>query len=506
MTFSFNLIDSPWIPCIDIEGRAVELSLQETLVRAHTLRELGGESPLVTAALYRLLLAVTHRVYNGPEGYDAWAAIWEARRFDAAKIVTYLTHWRERFDLFHPERPFYQVADDRVKAGSITTLTHDLAYGAMLFDHHSQDIAFTPVEAALALLVAQSFKFCGTKGPTMQFTDAPWARDVIFFIAGDNLYETLMFNLFRYPDEHIIGDNPKDCPAWEMDDPFLPNRSLPLGYLDYLTWQNRRVMMFPEQTSRGILVNRITVAPGLRLSERIIDPLKHYIIKDKKNAPTPLRFSEDRALWRDSTALFELDNEKHHPLRAFQWIAALIEEGYLEESRRYHYFAFGLASELGKDKTNFYRSERYPLPIEYLQRKTTLDALKDAIQMAENVSNQLWGAARTLAFIALKPDVDPQDRNVKIPPEVSNMIEQWGIKRQYWAQLEVPFRRILEQVPQDRDAALTEWQQTLRRAAWRAFDGIAENLAANPRTLKASVRGREQLARGLANVFEPQKP
>jgi len=65
---------------------------------------------------------------------------------------------------------------------------------------------------------------------------------------------------------------------------------------------------------------------------------------------------------------------------------------------------------------------------------------------------------------------------------------------------------MLETLPADRDGALADWQRTLRRAAWSAFDGIAENLAANPRTLKAAVRAREQLAAGLGKaVPEPKE-
>jgi hypothetical protein len=33
-TFSFNLIDQPWIPCIDLQGRYAELSLWEMLANA----------------------------------------------------------------------------------------------------------------------------------------------------------------------------------------------------------------------------------------------------------------------------------------------------------------------------------------------------------------------------------------------------------------------------------------------------------------------------------------
>ena len=132
-----------------------------------------------------------------------------------------------------------------------------------------------------------------------------------------------------------------------------------------------------------------------------------------------------------------------------------------------------------------------------------MEALQSALQMAEEVSNQLWGAARTLAWVLLKPEVDPQDRTAKAPPEVGNLVEQWGVKRRYWAQLEVHFRRTLEALPQDRDAALSDWQQTLRQTAWAAFNGIAEDLAGDPTALKAVVKAEGQLAGGLAKLFKP---
>ena len=113
MTVSFDLITQPWVPCVDGEGRPLELGLAETLARSHELRELEGESPLVTAALHRLLLAVLHRVF-GPAGYESWRALWEAEQFDAAALDAYFDRWRDRFDLFHPTRPFYQAADARV--------------------------------------------------------------------------------------------------------------------------------------------------------------------------------------------------------------------------------------------------------------------------------------------------------------------------------------------------------------------------------------------------------
>ena len=46
MTYSFNLIDQPWIPCAHPNGLMEEFSLRETLARAHDLRGVQGDSPL----------------------------------------------------------------------------------------------------------------------------------------------------------------------------------------------------------------------------------------------------------------------------------------------------------------------------------------------------------------------------------------------------------------------------------------------------------------------------
>ena len=182
MSPQFNLVDMPWIPCIRRDGQSVELGLRDALQRAHELRELGGESPLVTAALYRLLLAILHRVY-GPDGYDTWYTLWQARRWDPAPLEAYFTHWYDRFDLFHPKRPFYQAADERVKPKSVTSLVHDVASGnnATLFDHHTDDrgLTLTPAQAARFLVAAQSFGLAGLSGLPQKFTDGTCALGII---------------------------------------------------------------------------------------------------------------------------------------------------------------------------------------------------------------------------------------------------------------------------------------------------------------------------------------
>ena len=67
MSHSFNLIDQPWIACITDEGKFAEVSLRGLLARAHELREISCETPIISASI--LPLAILHRVF-GPEDDD----------------------------------------------------------------------------------------------------------------------------------------------------------------------------------------------------------------------------------------------------------------------------------------------------------------------------------------------------------------------------------------------------------------------------------------------------
>ena len=85
MKYSFNLVDQPWISCLDQLGLTKELSIKQTFGQAHELRGFQGESPLVNAALYRLLLAFLHRLF-GPANMNEWNKLWHAGKFDMSRI------------------------------------------------------------------------------------------------------------------------------------------------------------------------------------------------------------------------------------------------------------------------------------------------------------------------------------------------------------------------------------------------------------------------------------
>ncbi len=107
MTYSYNLIDQPFIPVIDLNGIPQEVSLLDVLIKAPSFSRISASLPHTNAALYRLLLAVLHRVF-GPTTLDEWERLWRKGAFDAQSLETYLRKWQSRFDLFASNRPFFQ--------------------------------------------------------------------------------------------------------------------------------------------------------------------------------------------------------------------------------------------------------------------------------------------------------------------------------------------------------------------------------------------------------------
>ncbi len=210
MTASFNLVASPWIPCVTLHGDTVHLGLMDALLRSHELREIADPSPLIVASLHRLALAILHRVF-GPANRAAWGELWRAGRWPEKPLQRYFDQWYERFDLFHPEHPFFQAPDERVKPKSVLHLIYSTGNNPTLFSHETdeQAKALSAAEAARALLASQTFHIAGLSGLEEKFTDAPWTRGVCFLVQGETLFQTLALNLIRYPEsEGRVQDNP----------------------------------------------------------------------------------------------------------------------------------------------------------------------------------------------------------------------------------------------------------------------------------------------------------
>jgi CRISPR system Cascade subunit CasA len=515
MPFRFNLTESPFIPCVMADGKLKELGLLDTLLQAHTIREIRDGSPLVTISLHRLLLAILHRIF-GPASLNAWKELWCARRLDAAALTRYFERWKGRFDLFDTDHPFYQTAGMTTESPhSVGALFDELASGhnATLFDHSfdesppSADFGM----AARGLVARQSFAIglgkppkvwiggCITKVGDLQ--DGPLTRGVLLLMRGNSLFETLLSNLSLY----VPSD--EDLPVWERDDPEqLMSMPRATGRLDLYTWQSRRLRLVSPEPGAPAVVNGVHFAQGRKPQKDAIDPLKPYY-RGEKRGWLPFSLKADRGLWRDSAALLELAHDKDQPVAALNWVARATAQGIVPRGRMYSLDAIGLGTRSGKARSVFlWRHDRMPLPSAYLQDAELVACLRGSLDKAEEVGSVLrqgvWAlASEVLAPGDRKPDTD----------RVRAMVDSLAPERSYWPRLEIPFRNLLVQLAGqadviDRQQTLARWvcQQLYERAV-NAFDEVAEQLDNSARMLRAVAVARSSVIANLSKVTEQYK-
>ncbi len=504
MNPSFNLIDQPWIPCITSEGEFVEVSLRGLLARAHKLREISCETPIMSASILPLTLAILHRNF-GPANTREWGKLWSAGKFNMPTLDSYFDKWYPRFDLFHPEQPFYQAEEKHTPPSSLIHIIHTSGNTATLFNHNNEfaGVEISPAKAAHQLLASRLFHTGGT-GPSAgkgrgryYFKDSSFARGVIFWARGENLFETLMFNLIRYTDEYPMLNTAQDMPAWEMDNSF-EHRKAPHGYLDYLTWSNNRIKLIPEMDSGGVYVHKATVVPTLELSKDFISPQKRHnkVIKRKETTYPPLRFTREKALWRDYHSLLPQDNNDLLPA-TIRWCARLADYGQLEDSHVIQLMATGMATDPGKAKIYFYRREVMPLPLKLLRKEEYVSDIAGALKRAEEVAGKLRNALNTLAEHVLQRGAegrpDTTDRR--------NLVTQWNALGRFWIELEPRFWDFIEELVADSDQVIDQWEDDLKGIALASLRHAIKLAGDSPWAWKGGIVAERQLRAALNKLF-----
>lgn len=449
---AFDLWTEPWIPCTRPDQAQPRVaSLRAVLDEAHEIDDIAVQSPVVTAALYRFLLAVLHRALQGPKDARTWRAWWRAGRFDRGALSRYRAQSQNRFDLFNPAFPFYQTGNlpARFAAKPALTLGHQhTAFGANYQKFGggvNADSAISPAHAALLLLAHHPYALGGTlsrepgdppggKGGTL-----PKAAVVV--VKGKTLFQTLMLNLVAYTYTEV------DRPAWERGGAGRGERPLD-GYVDLLTWQTRRICLLPpEATDQRMTVRHVQIGagwdpPSIESFARLESMVAFRRAKPTKKNPRtdwyPLAVSEEHSVWRDLTSLL-VATEQSQPPRNLSWISELAAAGYLD-SGPVVLDVLGLVT--FQYKILLWRRERLILPSTRMD-DPALTSIGLALQKAE-------AGARTLTYRLRDVDGDT------------------GAVADYWSSLEAPFQEWLARLGQNPDP-LAEWEAVIHRYAWRTF-------------------------------------
>lgn len=339
-----NLAFSPWIPCIRDDGSSCLASL------AGCLCDVGlvdvAVRPHERVALMRLFLCVAYAACDIPENYDAWLAL---RQRLPEVVRPYLEKWRDSFELFHPKKPFLQVAglrstskpkngqkktaddtdvDGDGEDGQVTTAKLDFALAAgdnsTLFDHGGSDQqrALPHEQLALGLLTYQNFSPGGLIGAVIwdgvtmsrSSNDAPCAPSSMLhtFLRGQNLQESIHLNMASVDELDAytsLGTNWQGRPLWERfprgpkDKDAVHNATETfLGRLVPLT----RAILLAKNGRTMVLGNGLTFPSFTNLQNPFPAEFSATVIVRKgknKEEQTLLGIQSGRAIWRQLHAL-----------------------------------------------------------------------------------------------------------------------------------------------------------------------------------------------------------
>ncbi len=503
----FDLLQEPWIACETFQGKRQVLGIEAVLAQAHELAVVADESPLVTAATYRMLLAIVDQAYL-PKNRADWLALWKAPTLPADALSAYFAKWGERFELFHPSRPFLQVAGldrvlaaakgkepDRISAWRFVMEMSTYSSHVHLLEPEPEEATLGAAQAARALLAFMAF----AGGGRIQNEADSWSSGNLrggatVLVRGKSLRETLLLNTCARDSR-----GKDDVPPWQRERDIARVERPSVGPVDVLVWPSRRVQLFPERAGDALVVRETLSAAGERMGTEMPDPMMAYYARDEKKPPFALRFDPDRAVWRDSGALFDEATGKDAFRRpaAVTQLHGLLQDRAISRSSGLTFDLFGLSS--NQAAIRFTRSETLPLPTAVLTDKPRLDVLKRGLALADQVG---MGIDRKVLFVLCERALAPGERGAD-KNDVGNLKNALAVMPAYWSSLGEAFEQWLVVVGEidDPDDALNAFGHTLRRTARATFDTACRRLGLDARSLQAVAQAQNTLNRLLAEVL-----
>ena len=470
---AFNLLDERWIRVMTPDCAVREVSLKEALTQAHTFSALAGELPTQDMALLRILLVVLHAVFyrvdetgqpraleDIDDALDRWDALWNLGYFPEKAICDYLEKYRERFYLFHPERPFWQVKEADIgtefTAAKLNGAISESSNKVRLFSTRAgkpKEVLTYP-EAARWLIYLNGYDDTSAK-PKQKGLPSPgagWLGKLGLIAAkGQNLFETLMLNfvMVDQKQERLW----KSCkPIWELDEPRTKERCeipIPEDQAQLLTLQSRRLLLIRDQ--RGVTGYKLLGGDFFTKVNAFAEQMTLWThVEGKSGQPPfdqPRRHDPSKQIWREFSSIAALDSDAPKA-GVVRWLARLASDKILPPDALAR-FSFA-AAQYG-DKDFFVAdvfSDALSFHVELLSEagKSWNQVIQDEIKLTAAVANKLGELGMNLE---------------KAAGGSGEKLSAW-IKTQFYYRIDVPFRAFLEEIdPEDDGEKMDE-----RRKRW----------------------------------------
>lgn len=499
----YNLVDESWIPVLRKDGTQDFVGLAELFSRAGEIADLAVR-PHERVALMRLLLSLCYAVMdNGSLKRDELAT----------KVTGYLQQWRDSFWLYHPERPFLQIAglkpnkEDTITPFSKLDFALSSGNNAMLFDHVGERARPDTKALAMALLSYQCFSPGGLISQvrwrgvetSKSSTDAPCIASSMLhvFIRGKDLADTLWLNIVPLRDLKRIygylGEGWFGRPYWEK----LPEHREHKEAVDNATktFLGRLVPL-----SRAVLLRENGMLHGEALSYPIFDDFPaeptatvYLQTKGKKQEKKLLPFRPNKAVWRELSAVLVANTVEFetYGVRGPLSLRVLCDQAF--ETWEYEIIADGIARTPGQMDIIDTIESIYPLRRRLLTDEGQRD-YQAGVQEAENMSSRLAYAVSTFREQLDGSWLEGLSRAGKDKQTLLEKLHRQAMLI-YWGAVEQKLSLLFDMASSTEQKEFlhlnSEWKKFIWSEALKAYDLVCGELSG--RHEQAYIRGRSKL-------------
>lgn len=330
----FNLLTEPWVRVRRPDNTVQEVSLTDALLHAQDYVDLAGEMPTQNAAVLRLLLAVLFTVFSrvdakgkpqplaqSDDALERWSELWQLGHFPAEPVRDYLEQWKDRFWLFHPTHPFWQVPQAKIGTeygaaklnGEMSESSNKLRLFPLYAGQSKEQLSYP--QAARWLLCVNGYDDTSAKpkGKGLPSVGAGWLGKIGFIQAqGDNLYETLMLNLTLLRDSRECWGESKPC--WELEAPKSAERTeicCPDNPAQLLTLQSRRLLLHRTgENVDGFCLLGGDFFPRENVFAEQMTLWRRTSKENEKVTYEPQQHEMGKQLWRELPAMLDPEGRK----------------------------------------------------------------------------------------------------------------------------------------------------------------------------------------------------
>lgn len=332
----FNLLTEPWIRVRLRDNTVREVSLTEALVSAQDYVDLAGEMPTQNAAVLRLLLVVLFTVFSrvdakgkpqplaqSDDALERWSELWQLGHFPAEPVRDYLEQWKDRFWLFHPTHPFWQVPTlsngiafdgkklngERAESGNKTPLFQNIS--------KAECAVLTYAQAARWLIYQNGYDERGgrPKAGNKPRHGVGWLGQIGFVaVKGKNLYETLLRNMAFSTEQDALRE--KQLPCWEREHARTEQSVeivMPKNQAELLTLQSRRILLIRSEEMPGVVGYEVLGGDYWDSENAFGEQMTLWRRTSKENEKVtyePQQHEMGKQLWRELPAMLDPEGRK----------------------------------------------------------------------------------------------------------------------------------------------------------------------------------------------------